>query len=210
VKISVVSARDRSKDRGVDLSPYAWEDDMTGIAARDDVDVVVELVGGSDGPALVLARNAIQHGKALVTANKAMIAHHGMALAGAAEAGRCAAFRGGGGGRHPGDQGPARRRGGQPGRADLRHPQRHLQLHPLHHGGHRRRFAEVLSEAQAKGYAEADPTFDIEGIDAAHKLSILSAIAFGADRFASVDTQGISRSWPPTSRRPPRWAIASA
>jgi homoserine dehydrogenase len=59
---------------------------MTGMAARDDVDVVVELVGGSDGPALTLARNAIQHGKALVTANKAMIAHHGMALAGAAEA----------------------------------------------------------------------------------------------------------------------------
>jgi homoserine dehydrogenase len=69
----------------------------------------------------------------------------------------------------------------------------------------------VLGEAQAKGYAEADPTFDIEGIDAAHKLSILSAIAFGAQiDFASVDTQGISRSWPPTSRRPPRWAIASA
>jgi homoserine dehydrogenase len=59
VQITAISARDRSKDRGVDLSGFAWEDDMTVMAARDDVDVVVELVGGSDGPALTLARNAI-------------------------------------------------------------------------------------------------------------------------------------------------------
>jgi len=86
VKITAISARDRGKNRGVDISPYAWEDDMTVMAARADVDVVVELVGGSDGPALVLARNAIAQGKALITANKAMIAHHGIALAAAAEA----------------------------------------------------------------------------------------------------------------------------
>ena len=64
IVISGVSARDRAKDRGVDLSPYAWEDDMTALAARDDVDVVVELVGGSDGPALTTARNALKGGKA--------------------------------------------------------------------------------------------------------------------------------------------------
>ena len=61
--------RDRTKDRGVDLSQYAWEDDMTAMAGRDDIDVVVELVGGADGPALTLARNAIAQGKSLVTAN---------------------------------------------------------------------------------------------------------------------------------------------
>jgi homoserine dehydrogenase len=194
VQITAISARDRSKDRGVDLSRFAWEDDMTAMAAREDVDVVVELVGGSDGPALTLARNAINHGKALVTANKAMIAHHGMELAALPRQGRGAAFRGGGRGRHPGHQGLARGGGGQQGRADLWHPQRHLQLHPLDHGGYGRSFADVLSEAQAIGYAEADPTFDIEGTDAAHKLSILSAIAFGSQiDFASVDTSGISR-----------------
>jgi homoserine dehydrogenase len=80
-----VAARDRSKDRGVDLSRYAWEDDMTAMAAREDVDVVVELVGGSDGPALTLARNTLNAGKDLVTANKAMIANHGLELADLAE-----------------------------------------------------------------------------------------------------------------------------
>ena len=58
IEIVAVSARDRAKDRGVDISRFAWEDDMTAMAARADVDVVVELVGGSDGPALTLARNA--------------------------------------------------------------------------------------------------------------------------------------------------------
>ena len=82
VQIVAVSARDRFKDRGVDLTPYAWEDDMTALAGRKDVDVVVELVGGADGPALTTARSALKGGKALVTANKAMIAHHGLELGG--------------------------------------------------------------------------------------------------------------------------------
>ena len=81
VEIAAVSARDRGKDRGVDIAGFAWEDDMTAMAAREDVDVVVELVGGADGPALALARNTLTSGKALVTANKAMIAHHGLELA---------------------------------------------------------------------------------------------------------------------------------
>ena len=81
VAIVAVSARDRTKDRGVDLAPYEWEDDMTALAGRADVDVVVELVGGADGPALTTARGALGAGKALVTANKAMIAHHGLELA---------------------------------------------------------------------------------------------------------------------------------
>src|SRR3954469_25028553 len=85
LQIVAVCARDRSKDRGVDLSRYAWEDDMTLLAERGDIDVVVVLVGGADGPALALARRTLAAGKGLVTANKAMIAHHGMELAEAAE-----------------------------------------------------------------------------------------------------------------------------
>lgn len=195
IKVSAVSARDRGKDRGVDLSPYAWEDDMTAMAARDDVDVVVELVGGSDGPALTLARNAIRHGKALVTANKAMIAHHGMALAKEAEAkGVAMRFEAAVAGGIPVIKGL--REGAAANRVEriygILNGTCNYILSTMEDTG--RDFSEVLSEAQAKGYAEADPTFDIEGIDAAHKLSILSAIAFGAKiDFGSVDTQGISR-----------------
>ena len=87
IAIAALSARERHKDRGVDISRYAWDDDTTALASRPDVDVVVELIGGSDGPALTLARNALAHGKSLVTANKAMIAHHGIELAEAAEKG---------------------------------------------------------------------------------------------------------------------------
>jgi homoserine dehydrogenase len=85
IKIVAVTARDRTKDRGVDLSPYRWVDDMGQLATANDIDVVVELVGGSDGPALTLARETLSNGSALVTANKAMIAHHGAELAALAE-----------------------------------------------------------------------------------------------------------------------------
>jgi len=90
IEITAVSARDRGKKRGVDLSPFAWEDDMVILGERADVDVVVELVGGSDGSALACARTTIEAGKALVTANKAMIAHHGLELAAKAEAAKVA------------------------------------------------------------------------------------------------------------------------
>src|SRR3989337_2978765 len=86
LQIVAICARDRTKERGFDLTRFDWEDDMTLLAEREDVDVVVELVGGSDGPALALARRTLAAGKGLVTANKAMIAHHGMELAQAAEA----------------------------------------------------------------------------------------------------------------------------
>ncbi|MGP1353358.1 MAG: homoserine dehydrogenase, partial [Parasphingopyxis sp.] len=85
IAITAVSARDRNRKRGVDLSPFAWEDDADALAARDDVDVVAELIGGSDGPALNLARGTLNAGKSFVTANKAMIAHHGLELAAIAE-----------------------------------------------------------------------------------------------------------------------------
>ncbi|NIQ95598.1 MAG: homoserine dehydrogenase, partial [Desulfuromonadales bacterium] len=81
-----VSARNRSLDRGVDLSAYAWEDDATRLASRDDVDCVIEVIGGSNGPAKALVEQALANGKHVVTANKALIAHHGQELAEAAEA----------------------------------------------------------------------------------------------------------------------------
>lgn len=195
IRVVAISARDRTKDRGVDLAAYAWEDDMTGMAARGDVDVVVELVGGADGPALTLARNAIRAGKGLVTANKAMIAHHGLELAVLAAAARVplkfeAAVAGG----IPVIKGL---REGAAANAIERvygilNGTCNFILSTMEDTG--RDFADVLAEAQAKGFAEADPSFDIEGTDAAHKLSILAAIAFGARiDFPSVETMGISR-----------------
>ena len=195
IVITAVSARDRTKDRGVDISRYAWEDDMTAMAAREDVDAVVELVGGADGPALILARNAISHGKSLVTANKAMIAHHGLELAEMSEKARVAL------------KFEAAVAGGVPVIKGLREGAAAndiVRLYGILNGTCNfilstmedtgRDFADVLAEAQAKGYAEADPGFDIEGTDAAHKLAILSAIAFGTRiDFASVDTAGIAR-----------------
>ncbi len=195
LKITAVSARDRTKDRGVDLSPYAWEDDMTAMAAREDVDVVVELVGGSDGPALTLARNALGAGKALVTANKAMIAHHGMSLAETAEqAGVALKYEAAVAGGIPAIKGL--REGAAANEIEriygILNGTCNYILSTMEATG--RDFGDVLKDAQELGYAEADPTFDIEGIDAAHKLSILAGIAFGAKvDFPSVETEGIAR-----------------
>ena len=195
IEIVAVSARERGKDRGVDLSPFRWEDDMTALASEPDVDVVVELVGGSDGPALTLARKALGGGKGLVTANKAMVAHHGLELAQLAQANGApmryeAAVAGGI---------PVIKGLGEGAAANAI-----TRIYGILNGtcnyilsemeGSGADFADTLADAQALGYAEADPTFDIEGVDAAHKLAILAALSFGAKLdFAGVDTTGISR-----------------
>ncbi len=193
VVVTAVSARDRNRERGVDLSPYVWVDDATEMPARDDVDVVVELVGGSDGPALTLARRTLEGGKAFVTANKAMLAHHGLDLAALAEAQAVPLKY------------EAAVAGGIPvikGLSEGAAANRIERVYGLLNGtcnyiltrmeAKRLDFASVLAEAQAAGYAEADPSFDIDGIDTAHKLSILAALAFGARiDFAGVATQGI-------------------
>ncbi len=195
IRISAVCARDRTKDRGVDLSRYPWEDDMTLLAGRDDVDVVVELVGGSDGPALALARRTLAAGKGLVTANKAMIAHHGMELAEAAEgSGAPLKFEAAVAGGIPVIKGL---REGAAANAISRiygilNGTCNYILSTMERTG--RDFGEVLKEAQELGYAEADPAFDIEGVDAAHKLAILAAIAFGSRiDFGAMEIDGISR-----------------
>jgi len=195
IEIAAVCARDRSKDRGVDLSSYAWEDDMTLLAERADIDVVVELVGGADGPALALARRTLAAGKGLVTANKAMIAHHGMELAQAAEAaGAPLKFEAAVAGGIPVIKGL---REGAAANAILRiygilNGTCNYILSTMEKSG--RDFADVLREAQELGYAEADPAFDIEGTDAAHKLAILAAIAFGSRiDFETMQVTGITR-----------------
>ncbi len=193
IEVVVVSARDRAKDRGIDLSAYRWDDDMDDLAERDDVDAVVELIGGADGPALTLARNTLKRGKAFITANKAMIAHHGLDLARQAEAqGTPLKFE-------------AAVAGGIPVIKGLREgaAANHISrvcgilngtcnyiLSTMEAEG--RAFADVLKAAQDQGFAEADPSTDIDGIDAAHKLSILAAIAFGSSLdFAQVQVAGI-------------------
>ena len=195
IEIVAVSARDRTKDRGVDLSAFGWEDDMTALAQRDDVDVVVELVGGADGPALTLARRTLAANKGLVTANKAMIAHHGMELAGTAEGAALplkfeAAVAGG----IPVIKGLSE--GAAANEVSriygILNGTCNYILSTMEESG--RDFGDVLKDAQALGYAEADPTFDIEGVDASHKLAILAAIAFGSEiDLEAMDVEGITR-----------------
>ncbi|AHE57240.1 homoserine dehydrogenase [Sphingomonas sanxanigenens DSM 19645 = NX02] len=189
IEIVAVSARDRSRDRGIDLSRFDWVDDTAGLASRDDVDVVVELIGGSDGPALTLARNTLAAGKAFVTANKAMIAHHGLELARQAEdksvalkyeaavAGGIPVIKGL-------REGAAANEIGQV--YGILNGTCNYILTTMEERGSD--FADVLAEAQALGYAEADPSFDIDGVDAAHKLAILSSLAFGT----RLDFDGIA------------------
>ncbi len=193
IEIVAVSARDRNRDRGVDLSRFVWVDDTTSLGARDDIDVVVELVGGSDGPALTLARTTIAGGRAFVTANKAMIAHHGLALAEAAErAGVAFKYEAAVAGGIPVIKGL--REGAAANElssvSGILNGTCNYILSTMESEG--RDFADVLAEAQALGYAEADPSFDIDGVDAAHKLSILASLAFGtAIDFDAVRINGI-------------------
>lgn len=193
LQVTAVSARDRSRERGVDLSGLAWEDDATALARRNDVDLVVELIGGADGPALTLARSTIKAGRPLVTANKAMLAHHGAELAEMAEtAGVPLRFEAAVAGAIPIVKGLSE--GAAANRiarvSGILNGTCNYILSAMEREG--RDFAEVLGEAQRLGFAEADPGFDIDGIDAAHKLALLASLAFGTTPdFASVETGGI-------------------
>ena len=193
IEVVAVSARDRSKDRGIDLTRFDWVDDTRELAAHPQADVVVELIGGSDGPALTLARSTLAAGKGFVTANKAMLAHHGLELASAAEAaGVPLKFEAAVAGGIPVIKGL---REGAAANAigrvyGILNGTCNFILSKMEAEG--RDFAEVLAEAQALGYAEADPSFDIDGVDAAHKVSILASIAFGTrPAFADVAATGV-------------------
>jgi homoserine dehydrogenase len=191
--VTAVSARDRTRDRGVDLTAARWYDDAVAMAADPEVDVVVELIGGADGVGRQVVETALAHGKHVVTANKALIAEHGTALAAEAEkAGVSLTFE-------------AAVAGGIPIIKSLREGlvgNRFSRVYGILNGTTNyilttmrdtgQDFADVLGEAQALGYAEADPSFDVDGIDASHKLAILASVAFGrAVDLAGVYTEGI-------------------
>ena len=194
IEVVAVSARDRTRDRGVALTGMRWHEDPAGLAADPECDVVVELIGGSADPARALVLAAMAAGKHVVTANKALLAQHGAALAEAAERGGVSlAYEAAVAGGIPiiktlreGLAGNQIRRV-----AGILNGTCNFILTSMAERG--REFADVLAEAQALGYAEADPSFDIDGIDAAHKLAILAALAFGrAVRFADVHVEGIT------------------
>jgi homoserine dehydrogenase len=186
--VVAVSARERGRDRGADLSSARWYDDAVAMAADPAVDVVVELIGGADGVGRAVVETALAHKKHVVTANKALMAEHGTALAEKAEAaGVTLAFE-------------AAVAGGIPIIKTLREGlvgNRLGRVYGILNGTTNyilttmretgRDFAEVLAEAQQLGYAEADPSFDIDGVDASHKLAILASVAFGRP----VDLAGV-------------------
>lgn len=193
IVVTAISARDRNRDRGIDLSAYPWVDQPEALAEHDDIDCVVEMIGGSDGTALELARKSLAAGKSFVTANKAMIAHHGMELAKTAETGNLSLRY------------EAAVAGGIPvikGLRDGASANRIERVYGILNGTcnyiltemekHGHAFDDVLKEAQQIGYAEADPGFDIDGVDAAHKLAILAALSFGKSLdFEGVEIDGI-------------------
>lgn len=180
IAVTAVSSRDRTRDRGVPVSGLRWYEDAVAIAADPAVDVVVETIGGSEGPARALVEAAIAAGKPVVTANKALLAVHGAALAQKAEArGVALGFEAAVAGGIPAikalREGLA---GNQISRvAGILNGTCNYILTTMRERG--LQFAEVLADAQRLGYAEADPAFDIDGVDAAHKLAILAALAFG-------------------------------
>lgn len=194
VAVTAVSARDPAKRRdGFDLDGLRWHADPRALAEDPEVDLVCELIGGGEGAALDLTRAALRRGRPVVTANKAMLALHGAELAGLAEAsGAALAFE-------------AAVAGGIPIVKALREglaANRALRVYGILNGTCNyiltqmretgRDFAAVLAEAQALGYAEADPAFDVDGIDAAHKLSLLASLAFGGrPRFDAIHVEGI-------------------
>ena len=195
ITISAVSARTKDRDRGVRLSGYAWEDDPVALATRDDVDVFVELMGGSDGPAKDATEAAIRAGKHVVTANKALLAMHGQTLAEAAEAAGVsiryeAAVAGGIPCIKALSEGLA---GNEVSRVmGVMNGTCNYILTRMQSAG--LDYQTVFAECEELGYLEADPTLDVGGIDAGHKLALLVSLAFGTRvDFNALQIEGIEK-----------------
>ncbi len=193
IEVVAVSARDKSRKRDIDISAFRWHDEPTALASDPAVQVVVELIGGADGAAKAICEGAIANGKPVVTANKALLAIHGTEIARRAEAANVplcfeAAVAGGV---------PIVKalREGLAGNSFRRvfgilNGTSNYILTQMQESG--RDFQSVLEEAQGLGYAEADPSFDIDGVDAAHKLAILTSLAFNCPvDFSAVHVEGI-------------------
>ncbi len=197
ITVRAVCARDRTKDRGVDLSGMNWFQDPVKLAESPDIDVFVELMGGAGGVAEASVRAALASGKHVVTANKALLAKHGVELARLAEEkGVSLNFE-------------AAVAGGIPIIKTLRESlagNRVDRVFGILNGtcnyiltrmqAERLTFDVCVKEAQRLGYAEADPTFDVGGFDTAHKLALLTSLAFGtqidADRVAIEGIEAIT------------------
>ena len=198
VLVTAVSAKDRSRERGFDLGGAVWHDAAVSLAKDENVDVVCELIGGIGGVALAVCEAAIHESKHVVTANKAMMAVHGARLATLSDA------------KGVGIHYEAAVAGGIPiikaireglsgnsvsGVVGILNGTCNYILTNMHDAalaGESRDFETVLEEAQKLGYAEADPSMDIDGVDAAHKLAILTSVAFGSViDFDSIHVEGI-------------------
>ena len=189
IMVTGVSARDAARERGIDLSGATWFATPKELAVSDNIDLFVELIGGDEGAARESVEAALSSGKSVVTANKALLARRGIALARLAEEHRAAlAFE-------------ASVAGGIPIVKTLREGlagNRIERVYGILNGTcnyilsrmelEGLSFAECLADAQKLGYAEADPTFDIGGFDTAHKLAILASLAFGV----KLDAEAIS------------------
>ena len=193
IRIGGVSARSKGKKRGAEIGSLPWFDDPVKLATDPSIDVFVELIGGSSGVAKAAVEAALKAGKHVVTANKALIAEHGTALAKLAEEKRVALnFE-------------AAVAGGIPVIKTLRESLAANEVRRVYgilNGTcnyilttmetEKRSFGDVLKEAQKRGYAESDPTFDIGGFDTAHKLAILTSLAFGTKlAFDQIHVEGI-------------------
>ena len=182
IVVTAVCARSRSRDRGIDVSGLEWFDDPVALAKSDGIDLFVELIGGEDGPALAAIKAALDIGRPVVTANKALLARHGVALARLAEdSGTQLGFE-------------AAVAGGIPVIKTLREGLGSARIERVYGimngtcnyiltrmGEEGISFEECLKDAQKLGYAEADPSFDVEGYDTAHKLAILTSLCFGCE-----------------------------
>ncbi len=193
IKVTAVSARDKNRDRGIDVSKVKWYDNAVDMASDPNVDVVVELMGGASGSAFDLVQKALELGKPVVTANKALLATRGAEILDLQKKSKSTiSFEAAVAGGIPIIKGLKEGLAANKIKAvyGILNGTCNFILSEMTHTG--RAFGDVLKEAQEKGYAEADPSFDIDGVDAAHKLSILSGLAFACTPdVANIEIKGV-------------------